>query len=283
MLNRVFATNKLIKNILSVVLATSICVPAWASVAVSPMRVEVNANKARNNYLTTALEVKGDSQVPMRFKAYAGYFEIDEKGEAVMIDNSDSKYDLSKKLRFVPSEFTVAANKTQKLRVNVANVKSLPDGESRAMLYIEDINPKEFNIPTGQAGIGAQLIVKTRLGIPIYVDYGKFTKIGLVENYDAIQQKDGLHTSIKISSTGNSKIRYTKHIQIAQGKKLVYEQELKGGVIASGKSIIDKDVINLKNVPTGEYTTKMIVTYLDQDEKRKNLKEEKMVKIQSEM
>ena len=180
---------KLNKKILIIALSTFLTVPAFASIAVSPMRVEINANKVRNNYVTTALEVRGDANVPVRFKATSGYFDIDDKGEAVMPETSTSPYDLSKKIRFVPAEFNVQPGKTQKLRINVANLKSLPDGESRAMLYIEDINPKEYNIPTGRAGIGAQLIVKTRMGIPVYIDRRKFNKNAKIESCELIEEK----------------------------------------------------------------------------------------------
>ena len=124
------------KKILTTTLALFMTIPAFASVAVAPTRVEINANKIKNNYVTTAIEVKGDSQVPMRFKAYPGFFTIDEKGEVVMKDKSNDPHDLSKKIRFVPSEFTVAQGKSQKLRINIANLNQLPDGENRTMLYI---------------------------------------------------------------------------------------------------------------------------------------------------
>ena len=195
------------KKILTTTLALVMTVPAFASVAVSPTRVEINANKLKSNYVTTAIEVKGDSQVPMRFKVYPGYFTIDNKGEVVMVDKAtNDPHDLSKKIRFVPSEFTVAQGKSQKLRINIANLNQLPDGENRTMLYIEDVNPKEMNIPTGHAGIGAQLIVKTRVGVPIYVDKGRVSKDAEIEYLNIVKGKDGLYTDMKVVSKGNSKI-----------------------------------------------------------------------------
>ena len=138
---------KTIKNrIFSTALAMMLAVPAFASVAVAPTRVEINANKIKGNYITTAIEVKGDSQQPMRFKIYPGYFTIDNKGEVVMQDKSSDPHDLTKKIRFVPSEFTVAQGKNQKVRINIANLSQLPDGENRTMLYIEAVNPTEMNI-----------------------------------------------------------------------------------------------------------------------------------------
>lgn len=274
---------KLNKKILIIALSTFLTVPAFASIAVSPMRVEINANKVRNNYVTTALEVRGDANVPVRFKATSGYFDIDDKGEAIMPEASTSPYDLSKKIRFVPAEFNVQPGKTQKLRINVANLKSLPDGESRAMLYIEDINPKEYNIPTGRAGIGAQLIVKTRMGIPVYIDKGKFTKSAKIESCELIQAKGTVKLNTKIASTGNSRVRYTAKLQFAQGKKLIAEKDVTGGVIPGGKTFTKSETIDVKDVPSGEYTVKLIISYLDENDKRKNIKNEQNIVIQGEM
>lgn len=274
---------KLNKKILGLALSMLIAAPAFASIAVSPMRVEINANKVRNNYVTTALEVRGDAKVPVRFKATAGYFDIDDKGEAVMPETSTSPYDLSKKIRFVPAEFNVQPGKTQKLRINVANLKSLPDGESRAMLFIEDINPKEYNIPTGREGIGAQLIVKTRMGIPVYIDKGKFTKTAKIESCEFLQAKGNLNLNTKISSIGSSRVRYTAKVQFAQGKKLIAEKDIRGGLIPGGKTFTKNETIDIKDIPTGEYTAKLIISYLDENDKRKNIKSEQNIVIQGEM
>ena len=156
------------KKILGFLIAMALSVPAYASIIVSPTKLEVNVNKIRNNYATCSFEVKGDPQKPMRFKAYAGYFTITD--DAVMNMNPVSDiYDASKKIRFVPSEFTVPPGKTQRVRVNIANIKNLPEGESRAVLYVEDVNVKEVEVEN-PLGIGAQLILKTRVAVPIYID-----------------------------------------------------------------------------------------------------------------
>ena len=47
------------KRILGLLIAIGICIPTYASVAVSPTKVEINANKIRNNYVTTAVEIRG--------------------------------------------------------------------------------------------------------------------------------------------------------------------------------------------------------------------------------
>lgn len=268
------------KKIFGLLIALGLAVPAFASVAVAPTRVEINANKLKNNYVTTAIEVKGDSQQPMRFKVYPGFFTINEKGELVMVDNANDPHDLSKKIRFVPSEFTVAQGKSQKVRINIAGLNTLPDGENRAILYIEDVNPKEMSIPTGRAGIGAQLIVKTRVGVPVYVDKGRVSKDADVEYLNIVKGKDGLYTDMKVISKGNSKVRYSGNVQIVQGKKLIDEYSLAGKVVAGNNFCVDRQKIKTDNIKeAGEYTLRMVLSYFDENGKRKNIKKEANLNI----
>lgn len=273
------------KKILTTTLALVMTVPAFASVAVSPTRVEINANKLKSNYVTTAIEVKGDSQVPMRFKVYPGYFTIDNKGEVVMVDKAtNDPHDLSKKIRFVPSEFTVAQGKNQKVRLNIANLNQLTDGESRTMLYIEDVNPKEMNIPTGNAGINAQLIVKTRVGVPVYIDKGKVTKDAEIEYLNVVKEKNAYYTNMKVVSKGNSKIRYSGKVQIVQGKKLVSEYNLSEKVVGANNFYVDKQKVEMNNIKeTGEYTLRTVLSFFDENGKRKNIKKETILVIQGNM
>ena len=181
------------KKILGLLIALGISIPTYASIAVSPTRVEINANKIRNNYVTAAVEVRGETSRPVRFKAYPGYFTISDEGQMILEESKGDIHDISKKVRFVPSEFTVPPGKTQKLRINVAGIANLPEGESRAILFLEDIQPKELNLDT-PTGIGAQLVLKTRVGIPIYVDKGKFIKKAEIEYL-----KDTLSKNNKVS------------------------------------------------------------------------------------
>ena len=273
------------KKILTTILALFMTIPAFASVAVSPTRIEINANKIKNNYITTAIEVKGDSQVPMRFKVYPGYFTIDNKGEVVMVDKAtNDPHDLSKKIRFVPSEFTVAQGKNQKVRLNIANLNQLTDGESRTMLYIEDVNPKEMNIPTGNAGINAQLIVKTRVGVPVYIDKGKVTKDADIEYLNIVKEKNDYYTDMKVVSKGNSKIRYSGKVQIVQGKKLVSEYNLSEKVVGANNFYVDKQKVEMNNIKeTGEYTLRTVLSFFDENGKRKNIKKETILVIQGNM
>lgn len=271
---------KLNKKILGLALSMCLAVPAFASISISPTRLEVNANKIKNNYYSTAIDIKGDSSQPMRFKVYPKFFTINEKNEMILQEKSTDPHDLSKKIRFVPSEFTVAQGKSQKVRINIPALNTLPDGENRVVLFVEDVNPKEMNIPTGVSGIGAQLIIKTRIGVPVYVDKGKFNKVAEIEYLNVERAKDGLYTNMKLVSSGNSKVRYSTNAQIIQGKKLIDEFSMPGGVVGHNNYFIYKRKIDTSNIKApGEYTLRIIISYFDENGKRKNIKKETTITI----
>lgn len=264
-------------------MAICLSIPAYAAVSVSPTKIEINANKVKNNYVTTAVEVKGDATQPMRFKAYAGYFEVKENGELNIIDDSNAPENIASKLRFVPSEFTVPPGKSQKLRVNVANLKTLPEGESRAIIFIEDINVKEINLEQRTSGHGAQIILKSRIGIPVYVDKGKFTKRADVENFELTSDAKGLYAKMNIVSSGNSKIRYTGNVQIFNGKKIVDEFNLDGGVVPPKSThVLQQKISTSKITEAGSYTVRVIISYLDENGNKKNIKQEKVLQLKGE-
>ena len=267
----------MIKKILGLFIALMMTSQAFASIAVAPMRVEINANKIRGNYITTSINVTGDIRKPMRFKVSSGYFKLNEKSELVIIEDNDGSdpHDISKKIKFVPSEFNVMPGKSQRVRLNILNLNQFADGESRALLFIEDVDPKEFALDTGRSGYGAQLIVKTRLGVPIYIDKGKVSKVGDVEYLKIIKGNDGLYTEMKINSTGNSRIRYTGKAQIIKDKKLIDEYALDTKVVGTGSYCIAKDKIKTDKIKDGgEYTLRIVVSYDDGNGKRQNIKKE---------
>lgn len=271
------------KKVLGLLLMLCIGIPAYASVTVSPTRIEINANKIKNNYVTAAVEVKGDNSGPVRFRAYPGYFKISDKSEMVMLESNGDPHDVSDKIRFVPSEFTVAPGKAQKLRVNIANIKSLPDGESRAILYLEDVNVKEMNVPN-TSGIGAQLLLKTRVGVPVYIDKGNFKKKADVETFGIVKGVDGLYTEAKIVSSGNSKVRYSGTYQIIQGKKLVCEYPIDGKVVGDNSFYVAKQKIETQKITgAGDYTIRMVLSYFDENGNRKNIKKDAILKITGEI
>jgi len=273
------------KKILGILISLMMASTVYASVAVSPTKIEINANNARSNYITAAIDIKGAEGKPTRYKLYPGYFTINEKSKIVTTDlATDDPHDISKRVRFVPSEFTIVPGKSQKVRININNVKLLADGENRAILYIEDVQPKEAEIDTGVSGIGAKIILKTRVAVPIYVDKGNFTKIGEIETFNIVKEKDGLYTTMKILSKGNSKIRYTAKMYILDGKKLISEYKVDGHAVGNNNYYVAKDKIPLNKIKgVGEYTIRAVVTYENEKGKKVNIKKEAQLNITNNM
>ena len=271
------------KKILGILLIMAMSIPAYASITVSPTRIEINANKVKNNYATTAIEIKGAADAPTRYRAYTEYFKISDEATITLVDDKTDKYNMSSKIRFVPSEFTIPPGKSQKLRVNVANIRNLPDGESRAIIFLEDVNTKEMNVPN-DSGISTQLIIKTRVGVPVYVDKGNFTKKADVQNYTIVREKDGLYTNMDIISSGNTRVRYSGIIQVIDGKKLIDEYALNPGVVADNATFKHKQKIETKKITkSGDYTLRLILSYSDEKDNRKNIKKDAILRITGEI
>ena len=271
------------RKILGFLIAMGLSIPAYASITVSPTKIEIDANKIKNNYATCAIEVRGDANIPMRFKAYAGYFTVSKDSTMEIHESIGDPHDISKKIRFVPSEFTVPAGKVQKLRVNIANIKNLPDGESRAVLFIEDVNVKEVQVPT-TSGIGAQLILKTRVGIPVYVDKGHFVKKADIESFEVVKEQKHYFTKMKIISTGNSKVRYGGKMQIIKDKKLLDEYPIDGKVVGENNTYLAKQqIVTNKIKEVGDYTIRAIFTYIDEKGNKKSIKKETILQVKGEI
>lgn len=271
----------MVKKILVFLLSVLFIIQQAQAVSVAPLIVEINANKAKKNYISGTIDIQGDKNQLKRLKVYAVYFKINDKGKIDFLDrNTNDEHNLSKKIRFVPSEFNVLPGHTQKLRINIPDVNKLPDGESRALLFIENIDGKEYGIKPSASNIGAVLVLKTRMGVPIYVDKGNFTKKGEIEYFKADENKNGKYTEFKINSSGNSKIRYNAKIQIIQGKKLIDEYDLTSHAVGDKNFYISKDKIQTNKIEAnGIYTIKLVLSYLDEKGKKKFLTKETQLNI----
>ena len=144
---------------------------------------------------------------------------------------------------------------------------------------IEDVNVKEVNFDVN-SGIGAQLILKTRVGVPIYVDKGKYVKKGDIEFLEILQEKNNYYTKMKIVSIGNSKIRYGGKVQIIKGKKLIDEYLIDDKVIGDNSYHIAKQKIKTDKIKeAGDYTVRMIMSYLDENGNKKSIKKDTILQI----
>ena len=150
------------KKCLILLVALFLILPAQAAIKVSPTIIELDANKARGNYLTTSFDVQGGKDETIRFKIYPGFFNISKTGGMEVIEDGDVKNSLINNIRFVPSEFTLANGQRQKVRITFNDISKLPDGESRIVLFLEDVVAKEVSLPIAK-GSSSKLIVKSRV------------------------------------------------------------------------------------------------------------------------
>lgn len=271
------------KKFLVLLLLTFIIVgqKANAALKVTPTLLELNANETRGNYLTASFDVQGDANETIRFKIYPAYFKISPQGTMDIIEENTSTADnLIKNVRFVPNEFTLQNGNKQKVRLTITNLKNLPDGESRMVLFLEDVAAKELVLPSGMKDVSTKLIVKTRVGIPIYLDKGKFVKCAQIENIDLKKQDKELQLAMKLSSSGNSKVRYTGKAQIIKDKELIGEYKIKNHVIGSNNTLSTLEGIPLKDIKeNGNYTLRIVIQYSDEKGRLKSLIKENQFTI----
>ena len=244
--------------------------PAFATVKVMPTLIELNANKSRGNYLTTSFSVQADKNETVRFKLYPEYFTITDEGKMDAKPASNDADNLITHARFVPNEFTLKNGIPQIVRVTFTDLKSLPDGESRMVMFIEDVAAKEIMLPNTNKNLNTRLIVKTRLGIPIYVDKGRFIKIGNFDDLKVEKSNKNLVYKMNLSANGNSKVRYHGKAQIIKDNQLIKEFPVNSNTIRANGVFFGSGVIP-ENLEPGDYVFKVILTYKNEKGENKNL------------
>lgn len=250
---------------------------ADAAIKISPGYVEIDANKTKKDYITGAFSVAGGKDETVRFKVYPVFFEYDPKGHFIELPDNGQKNSLMGRLKFFPSEFTCQNGLEQKVRFTITDLKSLPQGESRLTLFLEDIDTKEVVLKKANGDIGGKIIVKTRVGVPVYVAKGIYTRKG---NLDALVLKstgEEYACEYKIASLGNSKIRYNGTAYLSQGGKLVKQFDIQGRTVDGGKFIemVQKLDIPKDQLKSGEECNlKVVLTYRDEHDREKILKKE---------
>ncbi len=246
-----------------------------AALRVTPTVVELNANKAKGNYMTTSFDVKGGDNETIRFKIYPSYFDITEEGKMNEISNSTSPNSLVNNVRFIPNEFTLINGASQKVRLTIADLNKLPDGENRMVLFLEDVQAKEVILPHHNRDIVTRLIVKSRVGIPVYVDKGRFVKCGRFNDLTIENDKKNLYFKLSLSSTGNSKVRYNGKAQIIKEKKLIDEFPVASNTIKNNGNLYVTEIIPIKNIKEkGNYKIRVILNYKDEKGNNKNMTKE---------
>ena len=243
-----------------------------AAIKVTPTIIEMDTKNAKSNYVTSSFNVQGGDNETIRFKIYPEYFTISPDGKMQMLGKTEAKDSLINNIKFVPSEFTLQNGRPQKVRLTITDFNKLPDGESRLVLFLEDVKPKEVILPNNYKNVSTKLLVKTRVGIPVYLDKGNITRKGDIQELNTEINENNLICTMKISSSGNSKIRYNGKAQIIKNKNLIDEFQIQKHVIGSNNFLMAQEKFPLNKIEeNGEYKIRIILQYKDENQKNKNL------------
>jgi hypothetical protein len=266
------------KKIFLILLAfflTSNCV--FSAIKISPSYVELDANTAKKDYITGSFGVSGGSNETVRFKVYPEFFEHDSKGRYISLSDKGQANSLMDKINYFPNEFTCANGKEQKVRFTINNIKALPSGESRLVLFLEDVDVKEVLLNKATNGVSGKIIVKTRVGVPIYLDKGNYTKKGNLDTLALKKSKDSYNCEYKVSSLGNSKIRFNGYADLVKGNDLIERFDIYGRTVQGGnflETVQQLPIPQDKLVAGQEYKLKFTLVYKDENQKEKYLKKE---------
>lgn len=248
-----------------------------AAIKISPSYVELNANKTKKDFITGSFSVSGGKDEVVRFKVYPKFFEHNTNGDFVELEDKGQKNSLMGKVKIYPTEFSCENGAEQKVRFTITDIKSLPNGESRLVLFLEDKKTKEVIINNLGHGASGKIIIKTRVGVPIYVDKGLYSKKATLDSVALNNQKEGYTCEYKVSSTGNSKIRYKSLVYISQKDNLIKKIDLSGSTIEGGNKLdktVKLDLNKDELIPNEEYKIKFVLIYTDENNHEKILKKE---------
>lgn len=255
--------------------------PTSAELKVTPTLIELNANKAQNGFISSSFSVQAGPNETIRIKVYPEYFKVSPKGLMEPLGRLEAKDSLVEHVRFVPNEFTLTEGRIQKVRLTVSDLNKLPDGESRMVLFLEDVAVKEIALPSDRKGISTRIIARARVGIPVYVDKGRYIRKASIGDLQVQKQNDVFISSLNLMSESNSRVRYRGKAEIIKDKKLVDEYSINKGVIGPYGNILTKGTVPVNKITeNGDYTLRMILNYQDEKGNLKNLIKETVFTVE---
>lgn len=244
----------------------------YAGMRISPVKFEFKADE-NQKYLTGAVQLNSTGDEPVRLWVYPGYFEVSPDGNIQVNFSEDHPKKDIKNIFLNPREITLNPYQKQLIRFTIPDIDKLPDGESRAVLFIENKKIREKKLPSPQEGINANLLVKNRFAIPIYVSKGKVLKKGDIENLDFKKAKDeNYEFELTVASKGNAHIRLNGLLQLIDKKEVLKEFEIVDVPVPTDKKRTIKGIISSDLMEkSSDYILKTKLYYFDEDNRKKRL------------
>lgn len=187
---------------------------AYANLSISPLVIELNS---RQGQAQGTITLGNSSNEASRARSYAVPFTYDRETGFQQLRQAPS--DLTPYLQFSPSEVSIPGTDKRRVRFIARLAPDLPEGEYRAMIFTETLNPivQPDEMVSGETTLTTTIV--PRLGVAVYVRKGKLSPKLSVESlrFNVQQQQPQL----LIKNTGKATAIVTSQWTLKQGDRVV--------------------------------------------------------------
>ena len=182
--------------------------PTQAGILLKPIFLVVETERGQGNSI---LSINNTGAEPIRVRLSAAPFTYTKTGNFQRLTSSSQKSDLTPYLRFAPQEITIGAHQQQKVRLVSLLPPSLPDGEYRTAITVENLQQ------TTQEGFSVGFSL--RLVSLINVHKGELQSKFQIER--AFYQPDTDRLALSIDNQGQATARPDIFWTLKQGDKKI--------------------------------------------------------------
>jgi len=230
-------------------LATGVGLSGTCAIEISPLTMELRIDAGRT--YTGTINLTNDGKGPEHIRVYCQDWAVKPDGVAVFVAAGQLPNSASAWVQVIPTEFDVAAGRTQAVRYTV-RVPEDASGESRTVILFE-AGAQKLNLPN------ALSTIIPRVGTILYVQVGQPPAIQAKVTDFELGPEGGY---LSIENQGAGHLRFTGRYEIRSGAKLVRSGELAGFVVLpapfnSHRMAVPKEM--LSGLGTGEYEVTMLL------------------------
>ncbi|MFH7245382.1 MAG: P pilus assembly protein, chaperone PapD [Spirulina sp.] len=235
----------------AVVVLGAVGSPAWAQLSVSPMVIEQSTTQGQAQGVIT---LSNTGETPTRLRVYAEPFTYGRDGLEVL---TESEQDLTPYLLFSPRELVIEPGQTRRVRLVSRLLPSLGDGEFRAIIFTEPLDPMTTETD-GAMTVG----IIPRIGVTVYVRQGEVAP-DLAVLSATVQPEDG-RIALLVANAGNATTRPATEWSLSRdGSTLASGTRNEITIIAGGDRhlMIDPTADQEFSFSPGTYTLSGILTW----------------------
>ncbi len=169
-------------------------------VAVSPSILEMEIGSTPSLH---SLRVLNFGKEPVEVQVSLATWDLDEQNQVRLLDPNEQSLD--QWIVINPLRFTIEPGKSQSVRLSIRPRVRPELGEHRAMIYLDQVLPKESD---------AQMRVKFRIGVAVYGTVGEVKRIGELHSVELAQGSNPVQAGLQISSKGTAHVRILGHYSV---------------------------------------------------------------------